>query len=1030
MKKSSIFKRREGIALVIVLSMIVLMTAVTVAFFVKTQGHRMVEASGAARVRSEILARSGVDYVSSLLTHEMTTASDVIATQGSTSVLFPKTRSDMVAKEHFKPKLADSKASHMPAILKQSITAFTPDASKVAAATPNKQGRYIYPPRWSDSDIYFALNQFTSDYNTPDWIYFDEDGPTTTPGPTIQGRLAFNIFQVDNLLDFSVAGYPVALASDIYAVNALKGSMAGADITKLGRQPVVYKDPTNMFVDVRSRASVTKGDYVAKILADHSGLTEPIEGDTKFFNRTDLVRFAVSNGLNNNPLGYMTPWSRAVDAPSWKPTVGTAANVFSPAVFRTVTASITDYFLDGTTRVRQALENTPVVSRRFPLNRIQWFGSSLNVWPTAIRQYFGLTLNASGYWEYIEPAIRTQDELKGLTREPNFFEMLKAAIVTGSLGFHSGTGFGAMTEALDKDVDLHILKIGANIIDAARVGNEPSVLCFKNGDGTYRYAIGKKDLPYLYSIRFSQIVHVDQYKKLQQVDYVALPIFVNPHALPAGDAPPGSTGKPPIRLRMVGLVEDAMTRINDTDVPLTAVGSAVNQVMDVSSTGFDRPSPPIHSGTGAFPDPMPGYYTGSYRGFWLATGPVGGTFDAKKAEEGKATLRGVNFILEYRNSKGVWIPYDALIGDGFNGPALGLGDSVPVDVGTPSGTSDDDSYFGTSTGYFVKPDPRTSRGGVAYGKVSSAKASTLNNHFIPGTQVSTFYHVFYPQRDVPYAADPDGTLRPDDLRIGSYGENKRKYMINGLGNYLMKDGAALTDLPNEDRNRMLHRPYRTVAEMGVVFRDQPWKTLNFATMAPKFWDGTNDIPVSNPASMSGDYALLDYFTISEQNEKGLVAGRLNLNTGELASQLIDNQLQGTSLLVGRAGETIDEPAAGILRYQFIDAMGQTAKLYSVAEMPGTIKFAAFEAASYKGPKFTSSKQGLEAFARAVGTAGQVRTWVVFVDVISQVGRLTPSGSSDLEKDFTIQGEFRYWAHLAIDRFTGRVVDSQIEAYQE
>ena len=33
-------------------------------------------------------------------------------------------------------------------------------------------------------------------------------------------------------------------------------------------------------------------------------------------------------------------------------------------------------------------------------------------------------------------------------------------------------------------------------------------------------------------------------------------------------------------------------------------------------------------------------------------------------------------------------------------------------------------------------------------------------------------------------------------------------------------------------------------------------------------------------------------------------------------------------------------------------------------------------------------------------------------------------------NFVVQGEKRYWVHVAIDRFTGQVIDKQIEVVNE
>jgi len=47
-----------------------------------------------------------------------------------------------------------------------------------------------------------------------------------------------------------------------------------------------------------------------------------------------------------------------------------------------------------------------------------------------------------------------------------------------------------------------------------------------------------------------------------------------------------------------------------------------------------------------------------------------------------------------------------------------------------------------------------------------------------------------------------------------------------------------------------------------------------------------------------------------------------------------------------------------------------------------------------------------------------------IDLIAQTGQYPP-GSTSLSQ-FVVTGERRYWLHVAIDRFTGKVVDQQLE----
>jgi hypothetical protein len=70
----------------------------------------------------------------------------------------------------------------------------------------------------------------------------------------------------------------------------------------------------------------------------------------------------------------------------------------------------------------------------------------------------------------------------------------------------------------------------------------------------------------------------------------------------------------------------------------------------------------------------------------------------------------------------------------------------------------------------------------------------------------------------------------------------------------------------------------------------------------------------------------------------------------------------------------------------------------------------------------------EAIARALGEAGQTRTWNLLIDVVAQSGRYPPNASS--LAGFLVEGEQHYWVHIAIDRFTGEVIDKQIEVVNE
>ena len=80
---------------------------------------------------------------------------------------------------------------------------------------------------------------------------------------------------------------------------------------------------------------------------------------------------------------------------------------------------------------------------------------------------------------------------------------------------------------------------------------------------------------------------------------------------------------------------------------------------------------------------------------------------------------------------------------------------------------------------------------------------------------------------------------------------------------------------------------------------------------------------------------------------------------------------------------------------------------------------------------TVTKTQRESIVRALSEVAQTRTWNLMIDVIAQSGRYPPTATAaaDLPK-FIVEGEQRYWVHVAIDRFTGQIIDQQVEIVKE
>jgi len=67
-------------------------------------------------------------------------------------------------------------------------------------------------------------------------------------------------------------------------------------------------------------------------------------------------------------------------------------------------------------------------------------------------------------------------------------------------------------------------------------------------------------------------------------------------------------------------------------------------------------------------------------------------------------------------------------------------------------------------------------------------------------------------------------------------------------------------------------------------------------------------------------------------------------------------------------------------------------------------------------------------SRALADVATARVWNLMIDVIAQSGRFAP-GAQHLN-EFVVEGESRYWLQIALDRFTGRILDVQSEPVRE
>jgi hypothetical protein len=314
-----------------------------------------------------------------------------------------------------------------------------------------------------------------------------------------------------------------------------------------------------------------------------------------------------------------------------------------------------------------------------------------------------------------------------------------------------------------------------------------------------------------------------------------------------------------------------------------------------------------------------------------------------------------------------------------------------------------------------------------------------------------------------YYTDPDGVVRrgmagylpptlnnPSTTAIGQPLARANTVSAGGIATQVTVGGANTGTIYS--RPIVLNRPFRSVGDLGYAFSDTPWKNVDLFT--PE----------------SGYAGLMDVFCVNDtDNTSGLVAGTVDLNTKQvpvlqavIAGALEDEYGSlATPTLSSAWAKSIASSLVARTTYQTVNGQAPSASITSaqpltnVSELVGKALFTSAPAASANG--FTadgSSSSNYSGFSadlsslfstttdanfnyierfrespiRALGAVGQTRVWNLMIDVVAQTGRY-PASATTLD-NFVVEGEQRYWVHLAIDRLTGQVIDKQVEVVKE
>jgi hypothetical protein len=705
-----------------------------------------------------------------------------------------------------------------------------------------------------------------------------------------------------------------------------------------------------------------------------------------------------------------------------------------------------------------------------------------------ILKYFGLVWDMTNErWNYTGPSgsqpassIATLGSMTG-TREPNFFELLQAGIINNNSLGDASSSDPALPSGHQQSKMLHILTIGANLIAQSRTDSYPvRIAC--NVGGITMEAVGMPRLPCLSSLAACPVGGTGL---TGGVNWLLIPNLWDPfrdtwdlteaNAGNNGNAPLSTPGylRPPVRITVEGNVTFAAANVSQSgsvdptsvfpfQPPVSTGNVNASLILNTGPTtnnafGRDGLLNAMRLGTNDIsgtvqlfdPTQSPGlsvvaqwnrvhppandnstYRTDDYVVFRLSLPGILITPLSILGQKPVLILQpGFQVSLDYQSPNGQWYSYSFLQGNNATSTWISPDSSRPLTIGTsfsqyflnippPPGALPTIVNSGTLTPtpwsvsplaqapMFAKADPRSIRYNSQIGVVN------LANPPMPFTSAGIIGSIW----PSPYATPPpmSPSAYPTPTPAGSPNPVLYSQLADNSGDHgnPYSEAFGSADTSNPYRPVMMNRPFRSVGEMAYAFRDQPFRTLSFSS--------TN----------SPDAGLLDLFTTNDYSDpSGMRGGVISLNSRQapaLAAVLTntvrrEDTPRGTGGVPSPSPSPLASPSANSVATS-LTASTSTIPLINRAELASLI-------ANETGLGASVPKTQRESIARALGETAQTRTWNLLIDVIAQTGRY-PANATSLPNGFVVDGEQRYWVHVAIDRFTGKVMDKQIEVVTE
>lgn len=246
----------------------------------------------------------------------------------------------------------------------------------------------------------------------------------------------------------------------------------------------------------------------------------------------------------------------------------------------------------------------------------------------------------------------------------------------------------------------------------------------------------------------------------------------------------------------------------------------------------------------------------------------------------------------------------------------------------------------------------------------------------------------------------------DDLDTTLTGNNKRWQTHTTMVEYAPNTfayGMETSDVPYNSNANQPRRPYGAPDPVG-----NPVLINRAFTNVGEFGYGIVTSDAGQPSldfrSTGSDAPVLDFFGYNPVSSSYPRAGIINLNT------------KNAPVLAAVIKGAVSKESTGAMVAQTAAMNAAQAIVNATSTQPALTRADVARLASVAGGQIGSSEEEKETIARALAEVGQTRAWNLFIDVIAQTGRYAPRTISVRQAEkFTVEGEKRYWLHIALGR---------------